>query len=61
MRNGRTAAYIFFLMSSIVILLYFTGVSFVTAQGNLPAIIKKTQPSVVVILTYNKEGKLLPQ
>jgi tetratricopeptide (TPR) repeat protein len=30
-------------------------------QENLPALIKKVEPSIVVILTYNKEGKILGQ
>ncbi len=31
------------------------------AQDNLPAIVKRIEPSVVVILTYDKEGKALGQ
>lgn len=30
-------------------------------QENLPALIKKVEPSIVVVLIYNKEGKLLGQ
>jgi tetratricopeptide (TPR) repeat protein len=30
-------------------------------QENLPALIKKVEPSIVVILTYNREGKILGQ
>ena len=48
-------------MSWIVFLLCFTVFSYVVAQENLPAIVKKIQPSVVVILTYDKEGKALAQ
>ena len=48
-------------MPWIVFLLCFTVLSYVVAQENLPAIVKKIQPSVVVILTYDKEGKALAQ
>lgn len=50
-----------FLMSWITLIssTVFSPLSF--AQENLPTIIKKIQPSVVVILTYNKEGELLAQ
>ncbi|MCK4525836.1 tetratricopeptide repeat protein [candidate division WOR-3 bacterium] len=32
-----------------------------SAEENLPAIVKKIEPSTVVILTYDKEGKILGQ
>jgi prefoldin subunit 5 len=45
-----------------VILLFFITVSYpLLAQENLPSIIKKIQPSVVTILTYDEKGKGLMQ
>ena len=61
MRIKNITAHRFFLMPWIVFLLCFTVFSYVVAQENLPAIVKKIQPSVVVILTYDKEGKTLAQ
>ena len=44
------------------ILLFFVAVfSSPLAEENLPAIVKRIQPSVVVILTYDKNGKILGQ
>jgi len=36
-------------------------ISPIVGQENLPVLIKKVEPSIVVILTYNKEGKNLGQ
>jgi tetratricopeptide (TPR) repeat protein len=33
----------------------------VLGQENLPALIKKVEPSIVVVLTYNREGKIVGQ
>ena len=51
---GNLVAGFFFLFSV-------TAVSSTMAQENLPALIKKIEPSIVVILTYNREGKILGQ
>ena len=61
MRIKNITAHRFFLMPWIVSLLCFTVFSYVVAQENLPSLVKKIQPSVVVILTYDKEGKALAQ
>lgn len=55
--------YRYFLMPWIVFLFCLTvfSSSLATAQVNLTAIVKKISPSVVVILTYDKEGKTLSQ
>jgi len=50
-----------FLMPSIVFLFCFAFFSSSLAQEKLPAIIKRIDPSIVVILTYDKEGKILGQ
>ena len=42
-------------------LFFILSVSPIMGQENLPALIKKVEPSIVVILTYNKEGKILGQ
>jgi hypothetical protein len=44
-----------------VFLFLILAVSPVVGQENLPVLIKKVEPSIVVILTYNKEGKNLGQ
>jgi S1-C subfamily serine protease len=45
-----------------IILLFCVAVfSSPLAEENLPAIVKRIQPSVVVILTYDKNGKILGQ
>ncbi len=44
-----------------VFLLCFTFSTSSLAEENLPSIIKRIEPSVVVILTYDKEGKALGQ
>lgn len=45
----------------IVFLLCFTFSTSSLAEENLPSIIKRIEPSVVVILTYDKEGKAMGQ
>lgn len=50
-----------FLIFWFVLLLCFVFISSSLAQENLPAIVKKVEPSTVVILTYDKEGKILGQ
>ena len=50
-----------FLISYTVILFCAWVPSPSLAQDNLPSIIKRIEPSVVVILTYDKEGKALGQ
>jgi len=42
-------------------LFFILAVSPAFGQENLPALIKKVEPSIVVILTYNREGKILGQ
>jgi tetratricopeptide (TPR) repeat protein len=50
------------LLINCVIFLFCIAVSYpLLAQENLPAIIKKIQPSVLTILTYDKNGKDLAQ
>ena len=50
------------LLIKCVVLLFCITVSYpLLAQENLPAIVKKIQPSVVTILTYDKNGKGLMQ
>jgi len=44
-----------------IFLLSVTAISLTSGQENLPAIIKKIEPSIVVVLTYNKEGAILGQ
>jgi len=44
----------------ITIILFFLFSSLI-AQNKIPEIVKKIEPSVVLILTYDKEGKLLAQ
>ena len=49
------------------VMLCFIGATFMAGrsvsqgQENLPTIIKRVEPSIVVILTYNKQGQLLGQ
>jgi S1-C subfamily serine protease/cytochrome c-type biogenesis protein CcmH/NrfG len=50
-----------FLIPSTVFLFCFTFFSSLLAQEKLPAIVKKIEPSTVVILTYDKEEKILGQ
>jgi len=50
-----------FLMTWIVLLICVTVFSSSLAEDNLPAIVKKIQPSVVVILAYDEEGEILDQ
>jgi len=45
----------------LIVFICITGVSISFGQENLPAMIKRVEPSIVVILTYNKEGMLLGQ
>lgn len=45
----------------LIFLLFFTVVLSSSGQENLPALIKKIEPSVVVILTYGGEGKMVGQ
>ena len=49
------------LMPSIVFLFCFAFFSSSLAQEELPAIVKRIEPSTVVILTYDKEGEMLGQ
>ncbi len=42
-------------------LFFILAASRAIGQENLPALIKKVEPSIVVILTYNREGKILGQ
>jgi tetratricopeptide (TPR) repeat protein len=51
---GKSIAGFFFLFSV-------TAASPAMGQQNLPALIKKIEPSIVVIFTYNQEGKILGQ
>lgn len=45
-----------------LLFLFFVGVvSPILGQESLPALIKKVEPSIVVILIYNREGKILGQ
>lgn len=50
-----------FLVLCMTFLFCVAAVSSTLAQENLPAIVKKIGPSVVVILNYDKEGKTLTQ
>jgi tetratricopeptide (TPR) repeat protein len=43
------------------VLFLILGTSPVNGQENLPVLIKKTEPSIVVIVTYGKEGNILGQ
>ena len=49
------------LIPSIVFLVCFATFSSSPAQENLPLIIKRIEPSTVLIITYDKEGKILGQ
>jgi tetratricopeptide (TPR) repeat protein len=40
---------------------FLLAASTASGQENLPTLIKKVEPSIVVILTYNREGKILGQ
>jgi len=53
--------YRWFLVPWIILLFLFTVFPLSLAQENLPEIVKKIEPSVVVITTYDKEGKILGQ
>jgi tetratricopeptide (TPR) repeat protein len=48
-------------MLCLVIATFIEGRSVLRAEENLPTIIKRVEPSIVVILTYNKRGQLLGQ
>jgi len=50
-----------FSMSLIVFLFCIAAISSSLAQESLPALVKKIEPSVVVILTYDEEGEVLGQ
>lgn len=50
-----------FLIAWSLLLLFIGSSSPLLAQENLPAIIKKIEPSVVIILTYDEKGKILGQ
>ncbi|HHT9130186.1 MAG TPA: tetratricopeptide repeat protein [Candidatus Brocadiaceae bacterium] len=58
---GNMTTHRFFLMIGILSLscfaISFSGI----AQGNLPTIVKKIQPSVVAVVTYDKKGEVLGQ
>ncbi len=49
------------LLGTFLSLFFILVVSPIMGQENLPALIKKVEPSIVVILTYNKEGEILGQ
>jgi tetratricopeptide (TPR) repeat protein len=49
------------LVGVLLILSLILIVSPIMGQGNLPLLIKKVEPSIVVIITYNREGKTLGQ
>lgn len=49
---------IFFYLCSIILLLFHSPA---TAKDELPEIIKKIEPSIIMVLTYDREGKLLGQ
>jgi tetratricopeptide (TPR) repeat protein len=49
------------LMVGFFFLFSVTAVSSAEGQGNLPALIKKVEPGIVVIFTYDREGKTLGQ
>lgn len=48
-------------VSIAMVLFLILGFSPVSGQENLPLLIKKTEPSIVVIVTYGKEGNMLGQ
>ena len=48
-------------MAGLFFFLTVTAASTAIGQQNLPALIKKIEPSIVVILTYDREGKVLGQ
>lgn len=51
----------FFRISWKIFILCIIAISASLAQEDLPALVKKVQPSTFVIFTYNKEGKVLGQ
>ena len=51
----------FLIIACIILLFCILATCPLLAQENLPAIVKKIQPSVVTILTYDKDGKGLMQ
>lgn len=53
--------YRLFLVSFILFIFCIASVSSTLSQENLPAIVKKVEPSVVVIITYDREGEILVQ
>ncbi len=42
-----------------VFMLLWLPIAVSMGEGKLPAIIKRVEPHIVVLLTYNKEGRLL--
>lgn len=50
-----------FLVFFILFIFCIASVSSTLSQENLPAIVKKVEPSVVVIMTYDEEGEILVQ
>jgi S1-C subfamily serine protease len=50
-----------FLLPSVTFFLYFISFLPGLAQEKLPEIVKKIEPSTVVILTYDKDGKITGQ
>jgi S1-C subfamily serine protease len=59
--SGRDMSKFYGVIGAFLFLFYILAVSPIMGQGNLPVLIKKVEPSIVVILTYNKEGKILGQ
>ncbi len=53
--------YRLFLVSFILFIFCIASVSSTLSQESLPAIVKKVEPSVVVIITYDREGEILIQ
>jgi tetratricopeptide (TPR) repeat protein len=49
------------LLFTVFSLLFLLAGSTTSGQENLPVLIKKVEPSIVVIFTYNREGKILGQ
>ena len=49
------------LIGMFLFLFFLLNVYPVLGQENLPVLIKQVEPSIVVILTYNREGKILGQ
>ena len=47
--------------ANLAFFLLFFSVGQVTAQENLPRLVKKIQPAVVTIIAYDKQGKVIGQ